>query len=52
MAAQGLGLKCFDGNWAHYIAEAKKRVQKNRATHLQVAKVQHDIILAREKSGK
>jgi hypothetical protein len=52
MAAQGLGLKCFDGNWAHYIAEANKRVHIKRATHLQVAKVQHDIILASEKSGK
>jgi hypothetical protein len=51
MAAQGLGL-CFDENWAHYIAEANKRVQIKRATHLQEAKVQHDMILAREKSGK
>jgi hypothetical protein len=52
MAAQGLGLKSFDENWAHYIAEANKRVQIRRATHLQVAKEQHDMILAREKSGK
>jgi hypothetical protein len=52
MAAQGLGLKCCDENWAHYIAEANKRVQIKRATHLQVAKLQHDIILASEKSGK
>jgi hypothetical protein len=51
MAAQG-GLKCFDENWAHYIAEANKRVQIKRATHLQVAQVQHDMILAGEKSEK
>jgi hypothetical protein len=45
-------LKRFGGNWAHYIAEANKRVQIKHATHLQVAKAQHDIILASEKSGK
>jgi hypothetical protein len=48
MAAQGLGLKCFEENWAHYVAEVNKRVQIQRATHLQVAKVQHDMILARK----
>jgi hypothetical protein len=52
MAAHGHGLKCFDEHWAHYIAEANKCVQTKHATHLQVAKAQHDIILAREKWGK